>query len=38
MQTKVKQKNPEGFMFGCVCHLPNLCAQGIKQPTGPVDG
>ena len=36
--TKVKQKNPDVFSIGCICHLANLCAKvGVKQLSVPID-
>ena len=36
--TRVKQKNPDVFSIGCICHLANLCAKvGVKQLSVPID-
>ena len=34
----MKQKNPDVFSIGCICHLVNLCAKvGVKQLSVPID-
>ena len=36
--TRVKQKNPDVFSIGSICHLANLCAKvGVKQLSVPID-
>lgn len=36
--TRIKEKTPSVFDFGCVCHLANLCAvAGVKALVLPIE-
>lgn len=36
--TRIKEKTPSVFDFGCVCHLANLCAvAGVKALALPIE-
>lgn len=38
MVTRIKEKTPSVFDFGCVCHLANLCAiAGVKALALPIE-
>ena len=36
--TRVRERQPNVFNIGCICHLADLCAQaGVKKLSVPVD-